>query len=191
MTNPDLYRALRGGGNNFGIVTGVTIAIFPWSESHYTFKQWNWIARTGAFRALEQDTLDMPTGVSMIAATIARHPTSRDFGISERYVADADNRSTTTVRDVERRDKQSEFWKQPWRCNASDTETLRQMFKSLIGRSKAAAKRLGWLHRFIFQNHAFEDEDAFAGYGEENLRRLRGIRRRVDPEGVFQRLQPG
>jgi Berberine and berberine like len=77
-----------------------------------------------------------------------------------------------------------------WR-NASDNMALRQMFKTLIQQSKNVAKEHCSYHRFIFQNHAFEAEDVFGSYGEENLNRLHQIRRRVDPEAVFQILQPG
>lgn len=65
------------------------------------------------------------------------------------------------------------------------------MFSKLIERSKTAAKRRGVHHHFLFQNHAFEEEDVFASYGETNLRRLRSVRERVDPYGIFQTLQPG
>lgn len=75
--------------------------------------------------------------------------------------------------------------------NPSDSTRLRQMFSRFIERSKTAAKRRGVHHRFLFQNHAFEEEDVFTGYGETNLQRLRSIRQRVDPQGIFQTLQPG
>ena len=52
-------------------------------------------------------------------------------------------------------------------------------------------KEMGLYHRYIYQNYADGDQDAFAGYGEENRERLRGIHKRFDPEGVFWRLQPG
>jgi hypothetical protein len=50
---------------------------------------------------------------------------------------------------------------------------------------------MGGLHRYIFQNHAFEEQDVFTGYGPYNLQRLHSIQRAVDPKGVFQLLQPG
>ena len=74
----------------------------------------------------------------------------------------------------------------------ADNVTLRHMCKSVIGQqSKDAAERLGVHHRFIFQNHAFEEDNVFARYGRENLRRLHSIRQRVGPKDVFQGLQPG
>ena len=56
---------------------------------------------------------------------------------------------------------------------------------------KARARTTGTLHPYIFQNHAFEEEDIFAGYGTENHERLRRVRDRVDPGFVFSTLQPG
>ena len=75
--------------------------------------------------------------------------------------------------------------------NPSDNIELRRLFKLLIEQSKDTAKEHGLYHRFIFQNHAFEEEDVFGSYGRENLMRLHQIRQKVDPEGVFQILQPG
>lgn len=47
------------------------------------------------------------------------------------------------------------------------------------------------LHPYIFQNHAFEEQDVFPGYGELNYDRLRTVRLAVDPDSLFQKLQPG
>ncbi|KAE9369157.1 FAD-binding domain-containing protein, partial [Stipitochalara longipes BDJ] len=282
-SEPELYWALRGGGNNFGIVTQMTIATFERPPSYYSFNQWKWAARRSIFQALEKDTENMPDGVSMIATTIAWHPRSRQFVISERYIADSEKRYTSTIYRESKPEQQSGFWKSTlamaekmdrmnpdgyfnlfgsmtvhnnaevfvkiadifretmsdattaddielytvfnpltsptiakmqqrggnslgifpddgalvvinfnmrW-SNASDNMELRRLFKLLIERSKHAAKEHGAYHRFIFQNHAFEEEDVFGSYGLENLRRLRQIRQKVDPEGVFQILQPG
>ncbi|KAL8806233.1 MAG: hypothetical protein Q9182_001508 [Xanthomendoza sp. 2 TL-2023] len=46
-------------------------------------------------------------------------------------------------------------------------------------------------HRYIYQNYASLKQDVFRGYGEENQRRLLEISRRVDPDRVFEVLQPG
>jgi hypothetical protein len=34
-------------------------------------------------------------------------------------------------------------------------------------------------------------QDVFAGYGEENRGKMKEIQRKYDPEGIFDRLQPG
>jgi len=63
--------------------------------------------------------------------------------------------------------------------------------RTLSTRFRHVAEQLGLDHRYIFQNHAWEEEDVFRGYGEVNRRRLREVWKSVDPEGVFQRLMPG
>jgi hypothetical protein len=46
-------------------------------------------------------------------------------------------------------------------------------------------------HRYIYLNYADASQDVFAGYGEENRERLRGIQKQWDPEGVWSKMQPG
>ncbi|KAI9675990.1 MAG: hypothetical protein M1822_008376 [Bathelium mastoideum] len=68
---------------------------------------------------------------------------------------------------------------------------MRHFMRRLIKRFRKTAEHLDMLHPYIFQNHAFEEQDVFAGSGEENLARLKAIRKALDPHDVFQRLQPG
>jgi len=63
--------------------------------------------------------------------------------------------------------------------------------KRLILRTEAAAKEMDLYHPFIYPNYANNSQDIFAGYGEENHRKLLDIQGRYDPEGVFARLRPG
>jgi len=77
-----------------------------------------------------------------------------------------------------------------WR-NKADDEVVLQTSKNIVDRSVALAKDMGLHHPFIYQNYATKHQKVFAGYGEENRERLREIRRKYDPEGVFERLQPG
>jgi hypothetical protein len=63
--------------------------------------------------------------------------------------------------------------------------------KRFINRSKAYAEETGQLHPFLYQNYAAEWQDVFAGYGDENRKRLRSIQKKYDPKDVFQRLQSG
>ncbi|PYH43915.1 FAD-binding oxidoreductase [Aspergillus saccharolyticus JOP 1030-1] len=44
---------------------------------------------------------------------------------------------------------------------------------------------------YIFMNDASWDQEVIAHYGEANVRRLREVQRRYDPDLVFQRLVPG
>ena len=75
--------------------------------------------------------------------------------------------------------------------NDSDTEKMRSFMRRLRHRIRHAAASMDMLHPYLFQNHAFEEDDIFAGYGEENRNRLIRIRGAVDPDGVFARLQSG
>jgi hypothetical protein len=78
-----------------------------------------------------------------------------------------------------------------WWSNESDDELVLSTAKSLIDRSIEKAKEIGAYHRYLYQNYADISQDVFAGYGEENLKRLREISAKYDPEQVFQKLQPG
>ena len=75
--------------------------------------------------------------------------------------------------------------------NDGDTEQMRSFMRRLRHRIRHVAASMDMLHPYLFQNHAFEEDDIFAGYGEENRNRLIRIRGAVDPDRVFARLQPG
>jgi FAD/FMN-containing dehydrogenase len=77
-----------------------------------------------------------------------------------------------------------------WKDKADD-EAVLQASKNIIDRSVALGKEMGLHHRYIYQNYAAQHQDVFAGYGEKNRKRLREIRNKYDPEGVFSKLQPG
>lgn len=85
--NADLFFALRGGGNNFGIVTRVRLETFPQSKSVYTFQRWDMRALESVLTRLEQLTATMPLDVQMVATTLGWSPMLDEFVISERLVA--------------------------------------------------------------------------------------------------------
>lgn len=60
--------------------------------------------------------------------------------------------------------------------------------RTLVKRFRETASEMKMLHSYVFQNHAFEEQNVFTG---SSLGRLREIREQVDPNGVFQLLQPG
>ena len=76
-------------------------------------------------------------------------------------------------------------------ADAADDARILQMVVNVIDRSVAAAKEMGLEHRYIYQNYAYQGQDVFKGYGDENLAKLRAVSRKYDPEAVFQKLQPG
>ena len=62
---------------------------------------------------------------------------------------------------------------------------------AIINESLTAGEAMGLSNRFIYQNYASLNQDVFAGYGAASLKRLREVAKEYDPEGVFQKLQPG
>jgi FAD/FMN-containing dehydrogenase len=75
--------------------------------------------------------------------------------------------------------------------NASDDAKVFATANRFVSRSVELATSMGLDNRFIYMNYASQDQDVFAGYGEENVRRLESVQREYDPNGVFKRLQPG
>jgi FAD/FMN-containing dehydrogenase len=75
--------------------------------------------------------------------------------------------------------------------NPEDEETMREASRKILDRAEAVAKKNGTFMNFRYMNYASRDQDPLATYGPENLARLRSIAQRVDPEGVFQKLQHG
>jgi hypothetical protein len=86
-THPSLFWALKGGGNNFGIVTSVVITTFREPPSWYSFQLFNINDRDIVFSRLENHTATMPKGVWQIATTLQWHVPTERFVISERMVA--------------------------------------------------------------------------------------------------------
>ena len=87
ISHPDLFFALRGGGNNFGIVTEVTIEVFQNPPSWYAFQLWDQEILGVIFERLEAYTAQMPPGIWQLATTLGWNPYWKDFVISERIVA--------------------------------------------------------------------------------------------------------
>jgi FAD/FMN-containing dehydrogenase len=75
--------------------------------------------------------------------------------------------------------------------NAEDDDAVYKATSNFLARSVALAKSMDLHHRFIYMNYATLDQDVFAGYGYENHERLKRVREKYDPEGVFKNLQPG
>jgi hypothetical protein len=61
------------------------------------------------------------------------------------------------------------------------------MTEKTISRIRQAADGLGVANRYLYINYASAQQasEVFAGYGEENVHRLREIQRALDPRGVY------
>lgn len=75
--------------------------------------------------------------------------------------------------------------------NKSDDEAIMRATANVLSKAAAQAKAWSLEHRYLYMNYASEFQDVISSYGEENRQRLRDVARRYDPQGVFQRLQPG
>lgn len=77
-----------------------------------------------------------------------------------------------------------------WR-NAGDDDMVLAAAANIIQRVNEQATRMGLYHEYVYMNYASQYQDPIAGYGRENKERLMAVAERYDPEGVFQKLQPG
>ena len=77
-----------------------------------------------------------------------------------------------------------------WTLPQDDSRIFKAVGDLVVGFRELAAGR-GLLHRYIFTNYAYHEDDVMAGYGEESLERMKGVSKKYDPEGVFQRGVPG
>lgn len=59
--------------------------------------------------------------------------------------------------------------------------------KDVMRRSEEKAKEIGVWHPYKYINYAeeWQAEDVYKGYGDESLKALKALQRRIDPEGVF------
>ena len=85
-SNPELFWALKGGGNNFGIVTRITIDTFRSPPRWCTFQLFSMEDLADVFDRLEMNTALMPPHVWQITTTFGWHVPTQRFVISERMV---------------------------------------------------------------------------------------------------------
>lgn len=85
--NSDIFWALKGGGNNFGIVTSVVLEVFRNPPRWYTFQLFSMEDLAPVLGRLVTHTATMPPNVWQIATTLGWHVPTERFVISERMVA--------------------------------------------------------------------------------------------------------
>ncbi|KAF9875889.1 hypothetical protein CkaCkLH20_06821 [Colletotrichum karsti] len=77
-----------------------------------------------------------------------------------------------------------------WRDSLDDGAAFAAQ-KRTEDRINAAAAERGLYVPYKYTNYASIFQDPYAGYGESNKQRLRDVAAMYDPEGVFQKLEPG
>ncbi|KAF3171133.1 hypothetical protein TWF788_010019 [Orbilia oligospora] len=75
--------------------------------------------------------------------------------------------------------------------NQTESATRTAAVKASVERMKRLAQGEEKHINFIYLNAAAPDQDPFRSYGQVNYQRLREIRRKYDPKGVFSVLQAG
>ena len=77
-------------------------------------------------------------------------------------------------------------WKGP-----NDEEAVRAACKVIVDKCEEVSKKNGTYLPFKYANYSSRDQNPLSTYGEENLRKLKEIALKFDPEEVFQKLQNG
>ncbi|ETS78822.1 hypothetical protein PFICI_08675 [Pestalotiopsis fici W106-1] len=99
-SNADLFWALRGGGANFGVVTSVSVDVFPQGPSWYNFQLFNLGDIKSVMQRLDYLTRNMPTDLQMIATNLAWSPWRKEFVLSDRIVSLSENVMETMQMDT-------------------------------------------------------------------------------------------
>lgn len=71
-----------------------------------------------------------------------------------------------------------------WTDEADDAKVEKTARKMLVD-IETRAKELGEYDPFVYVNYAAPWQDPIASYGKESIERLKKVRERVDPKGVF------
>ncbi|KAM7189291.1 hypothetical protein V8F20_010199 [Naviculisporaceae sp. PSN 640] len=74
---------------------------------------------------------------------------------------------------------------------AEQEEFAYPLVKKWVEDVKAFAESIGGAQDWLYLNYADSSQDVLASYGEENVRLMREVSKKYDPEGVLQRLCPG
>ncbi|EAW22250.1 FAD-binding oxidoreductase [Aspergillus fischeri NRRL 181] len=183
--NPDLYYALRGGGNNFGIVTNFVVRTFPQGP---VFTGMTSYAANQSEQVLDR-VYDLYTDRALTSDV--------EMGYDLYYTYDS-NSDEFILMGAQRYGKPVENPKVFHDINQIPTLSRNTFIGNLSSladdsgpmgttRIEAVAKELKVADRYLYINYASaaQADKVFAGYGEKNWQRLRDIQRSVDPRGIF------
>lgn len=75
--------------------------------------------------------------------------------------------------------------------NAKDDKLFKKIGHTTINQINHYAKSINKANEYIYLDYADQTQNPLRGYGAANLRKLRQVARKYDPEAVFQTLVPG
>ncbi|KAJ0358286.1 hypothetical protein COL154_009286 [Colletotrichum chrysophilum] len=76
-------------------------------------------------------------------------------------------------------------------ADGKDSEAVYRFASNLLEKISNEAKKRGLYNDFVYMNYASQYQDVVSSYGKDNKDRLKSISAKYDPNGVFQKLQPG
>ncbi|KAI8962019.1 putative FAD-binding oxidoreductase [Daldinia sp. FL1419] len=74
---------------------------------------------------------------------------------------------------------------------SKDDETAHNSIRSLTNEIEATAQVQGKYLAYLFMNNADVSQSVIEHYGEDNIKKLKEVQQKYDPDAVFQRLVPG
>jgi FAD/FMN-containing dehydrogenase len=186
-TCPDLWRALKGGSNNFGIVTrfkartipvpgyGVAGCICRLSRPTLAAAH---AAYEDVIPSLERAKPRVACGRLLFSNHVFQPllPTWARKGYPNTFRFDDQTGEPLVVVAI------TGLWE-----NASDEDLRRGVTRQAIEKMEAFAESNHTAHRYRYPNYCSDWQKPFGSYGEENLKFLRDISKKYEPDGLFKK----
>ncbi|KAH9204876.1 hypothetical protein DL95DRAFT_430208 [Leptodontidium sp. 2 PMI_412] len=216
-SNPDLFWALKGGSNNFGIVTKFTFMTYPIPLVSTTIQSFAEVQIedfiTATCNLANNDGPDIAAGsVITISYNLTTKTTAASLlGVQEGTESPPSRFANfSAIASTSKRDAVMAplAWhsvlESPFQMFRQWNLMQRKLFKIYKGWKAAVEtvsdveglypmfnQKLGIASEFIYMGDAGEYQDPFAGFPIASVQRMRSVRAAYDPLGVFTRLDRG